>query len=81
MMVGENTAPEMSLEEEREGLRLLRTCDAIELIDWAFEESIRRGDLGEDGEVQNARDELRILRESADWHLLQFKRKHNIPEL
>ena len=73
--------PTLTPEQEATGLRLLRRLDAISLIRWTFEEAVARGVLGDgDEDVGDARDELRVLEESADSELWAFKQRHGIPD-
>jgi hypothetical protein len=62
----QDTFLELSPEEQRQGWRLVRTCDAYELLGLALEDALARGTM-EHGEqdVENARAELRILQEDA----------------
>ncbi len=73
-------APQLSEEEAAHAYRLLRTCDAFGLARWALEEAAAHGEIPNEDDLQNARAELRIQLEEAETALMQFKRRHGIPE-
>jgi hypothetical protein len=73
--VRQEKIPELSPEEEAEGLRLIRTSDALSLMRMALD-----GDIILDGEhKEDALNELRHLEEDAENALRWWQRKHGIP--
>jgi hypothetical protein len=69
---------ELSLELQFEGTRLLRRCDAYDLLETALDEFAEHQDIHSKRDISNAREELRDLRESAYAELNEFKRRHGI---
>ncbi len=72
--------PELTAEEQRAGWHLVRHCDALDVLEMALDAFERDQDEYSERDIENARDELRILRESASTQLLWFKRLHGFPE-
>jgi hypothetical protein len=67
--------PELSPEEEAEGLRLIRTSDAFDLIKLALEGNI----ILDSEDKEYALAELRIVAEEAENQLRRWQREHGIP--
>ncbi len=68
-------------EQEHTGWLIVRRCDAFDLLQEALDR-FERDYPGEYGvqDIENARDELRILRESAESSLWLLKQRYGITE-
>ncbi len=71
---------ELTEEEWARSYRLVRTCDAYLFLGWALEEAAASGAVPSGDDLENARSEVRIQQEEAETALMQFKRRHGIPE-
>ncbi len=67
---------DLPLEAQFEGTQLWRRCDAVDLLIVALYEFATWQDLFSDGDVANAREELRTLRDEAYERHRAFGRKH-----
>jgi hypothetical protein len=76
----ENPIRYLTPEQEERGLRLVRRCDAFSLLWDALDFFERNQDETGEDDLENAREELRTLCESAENNLWLFKRKHGIPD-
>ncbi len=70
----------LPLPEQVEAYMVIREADAIGLINWAFEEAVERGDLTNDNDIENARAELRSLKEAAEIRLGYFRRRAGLED-
>ena len=67
-------------EQEHTGFLLVRRCDALDVLQMALDAFEEHEEAWADQDMENARDELRILQETAEGNLWLFKQRHNIPE-
>jgi hypothetical protein len=75
-LVTEKKPEPLSPAEEREAWRLVRRCDAFDVMHRALE-----GDrVPDNADLANAFSELRVLQEEAATHLARFKREHGIED-
>ncbi len=70
----------LPLPEQVEAYMVIREADAIGLINRAFEEAVERGDLTNDNDIENARAELRSLKEAAEIRLGYFRRRAGLED-
>ena len=67
---------ELTPEEHERGKRLMRSCDALTLL----EDVLDHAYIPNLEDKENARKELERLSEEAHNRFLEFKREHGIPE-